>query len=119
MEDGKINRYNGSADNISSITLNKIPGEWSINPVIWTTFVTRSNLSYSYVQNGNKIWIFQPNSKRFQDITSWEYKGQLELKTEEAIKSIYIPRDGSIYVTTDRWLYDLKFEFVDGKIIFK
>lgn len=119
MEDGKILRYLGDSEKLSNITLNKIPWEWNINPILWTTFITRWNLSYTYIHNWNRIWIFQPNSKRFQDITSWEYRGQFELKTEEAIKSIAVPRDGSIYVTTDKWVYELKFEFVDGKIIFK
>jgi hypothetical protein len=119
MEDGKILRYTGNPEKLDNITLNKIPGEWNINPTLWTTFITKGNLSYTYIHNGNRIWIFQPNSKRFQDITSWEYRWQFELKTEETIKSIQVPRDGSIYVTTDRWVYELKFEFIDGKIIFK
>jgi hypothetical protein len=69
--------------------------------------------------NGNRIWIFQPNSKRFKDVTAWEYKGQFELKTEETVKNIYVPRDGYLYVTTNQGIYELKFEFIDGKIIFK
>lgn len=119
MEDWKILRYMGNPEKLENIVLNKIPWEWNINPTLWTTFITKGNLSYTYIHNWNRIWIFQPNSKRFQDITSWEYRGQFELKTDEIVKSIQVPRDGSIYVTTDRWVYELKFEFVDGKIIFK
>ena len=119
MDDGKIFRYFGDKDTLTPITLNKIPGEWNINTTLPSTFITRSYLSYTYVLNGNHIWIFQPNSKRFQDIASWEYRGQFELKTDENIKNIYVPRDGSIYVTTDHGVYELKFEFVDGKVIFK
>lgn len=119
MEDGKILRYLGNKDDIKSITLNKIPWEWNLNSSLSSIFITRSYLSYSYILNGNRIWIFQPNSKRFQDVTSWEYKWQFELKSEETIKHIYVPRDGTIFVTTSKWIYDLKFEFVDGKIIFK
>jgi hypothetical protein len=119
MEDGKIFRYFSDKDTLNPITLNKIPWEWNINTALSSTFITRSYLSYIYILNWNKIWIFQPNSKRFQDITSWEYKGQFELKSEEEVKSINVPRDGIIYVTTNRWVYDLKFEFIDGKVIFK
>ena len=119
MEDGKIFRYFSDKDALSSITLNKIPWEWSINTSLPSTFITHSYLSYTYILNGNRVWIFQPNSKRFQDVTSWEYKGQFELKTEEQIKSINVPRDGLIYVTTNKWVYNLKFEFIDGKVIFK
>ena len=119
MEDGKILRYFSDKDTINSIILNKIPWEWSLNTALNSTFITKSNLSYSYILNGNRIWIFQPNSKRFKDVTSWEYKWQFELKTEEIVKNIYVPRDGYMYVTTTRGIYELKFEFIDGKIIFK
>ncbi len=119
MEDGKIWRYLSEKATLIPIILNKIPWEWNINTTVPSIFITRSYLSYTYVLNGNRIWIFQPNSKRFQDITSWEYKGQFELKTDEQVKSISVPRDGSIYVTTNLGVYDLKFEFIDGKAIFK
>ncbi len=95
-------RYLGNKDDIKSITLNKIPGEWNLNPTLSSTFITRSYLSYAYILNGNRIWIFQPNSKRFQDVTSWEYKGQFELKTEETFKNMYVPRDGTIYIATNK-----------------
>jgi hypothetical protein len=101
MEDGKIFRYLTAKNTLDPIVLNKIPGEWSIDTSLSSQFITRSFLSYTYVLNGKHIWIFQPNSKRFQDITAWEYRGQFELKTEEKVKHIYVPRDGFIYVTTN------------------
>ena len=45
--------------------------------------------------------------------------GQFELKTDTLVKNISIPRDGTIYVTTSKGIYELKFEFVDSKVIFK
>lgn len=117
-EDGKIYRSIGGTD-IKTITLNKIPWEWNINPGLKSEFITKTNLSYTYILNGNKIWIFQPNSKRFQDINAWTYIAQFELKTDDTIKSLSIPRDGIIYVTTDKGVYELKFEVIDGKIVFK
>jgi hypothetical protein len=119
MDDGRIQRYLGDKENISSITLNKVPGEWLLDTTKKSVFITRSFLSYTYILNGDRIWIFQPNSRRFQDITAWTYIGQFELKTEATIKSIYIPRDGVIYVTTSLGVYQLNFEFIDGKILFK
>ena len=119
MEDGKILRYVWDKDTVTSIILNKIPGEWGIDTSKTSTFVTRSYLSYTYILNGNRIWIFQPDSKRFQDVKSWNYIGQFELNTESVVKSISVPRDGLIYVTTSQWVHDLKFEFMDGKVIFK
>ena len=119
MEDGKILRYLWDKNTLTSIILNKIPGEWGIDTSKISTFITRSYLSYTYILNGKRIWIFQPDSKRFQDVKSWNYIGQFELNTESTIKSINVPRDGLIYVTTSSGIYGLNFEFVDGKIIFK
>jgi hypothetical protein len=93
MEDGKIQRYIGNQDLLNSIVLNKIPGEWKIDTTQNSVFVTRSYLSYAYILNGNKVWIFQPDSKRFQDVKSWNYIGQFELKTDATVKHISIPRD--------------------------
>lgn len=119
IEDGRILRYTGDKDNLSSITLNKIPWEWGLDTTKNSVFVTRSYLSYAYILNGDRIWIFQPDSKRFQDVKAWNYIGQFELKTDAVVKHISVPRDGLIYVTTSLWIHDLKFEFVDGKVIFK
>ncbi len=119
IDDGKILRYTGNKDSLTSIILNKIPGEWKLDTTKNSVFITRSYLSYTYILNGNRIWIFQPDSKRFQDIKSWTYIGQFELGTESTVKHISVPRDGLLYVTTNQGVYDLKFEFVDGKVIFK
>lgn len=119
MDDGRILRYAGDKNTITPIILNKIPGEWSIDTSKTSIFITRSYLSYTYILNGDHIWIFQPDSKRFQDVKAWNYIWQFELKSSHNAKHISVPRDGLIYVTTADWVYDLKFEFVDGKIIFK
>lgn len=119
MEDGKILRYAWDKNTLTPIILNKIPGEWNIDTSKNSVFITRSYLSYTYVLNGDHIWIFQPDSKRFQDVKAWNYIGQFELKTDSSIKHISVPRDGLIYVTTTTWVYTLKFEYIDGKIIFK
>jgi hypothetical protein len=119
MEDSKILRYTWDKNTLTSIILNKIPGEWGIDTSKTSVFITRSYLSYTYILNGDRIWIFQPDSKRFQDVKSWNYIGQFELKSNHAIKHISVLRDGLIYVTTTDWVYDIKFELIDGKIIFK
>ena len=112
-------RYFSDKDTLTSIILNKIPGEWNIDTTKTSVFITRNYLSYIYILNGDRIWIFKPDSKRFQDVKSWTYMGQFELKIDAFIKNISIPRDGTIYITTNTGIYELKFEFVDSKVIFK
>jgi hypothetical protein len=71
------------------------------------------------VLSGKNLWIFAPDSKRFQDVTAWNYVAQLELQTPEDVRNIYVPRDGLIYVNTATAVYELVFEVADGKIILR
>jgi hypothetical protein len=43
--------------------------------------VVEENLSYIYIQSDDRIWIFSPDSKRFQDVTAWNYVAQLEVSS--------------------------------------
>ncbi len=104
----------------SGITLNKIPGEYSVgknNKNV--SLILQNNLKYIYILDGNRIWIFEPDTKRFQDIRSWNYIAQMELNTTEEIRSIAAPRDGTLYVVTNLGVYDINFEFVDNNIILR
>ncbi|MFZ2336799.1 MAG: hypothetical protein WAW59_00530 [Patescibacteria group bacterium] len=80
---------------------------------------SQPNLSYTYVLSGRNIWIFSPDSKRFQDVTAWNYVAQLELQGTEEVRGINIPRDGLVYITTNNHVYELPFEVADGKIILR
>jgi hypothetical protein len=79
----------------------------------------KPNLSYIYILSGKNVWIFAPDSKRFQDVTAWNYVAQLELQTPENIRSISVPRDGLLYIVTSSSVYELAFEVADGKIILR
>jgi hypothetical protein len=104
---------------MTGITLNKVPWAYTLG---WTgphALIIRPNLNFIYILSGNRIWIFEPDSKRFQDVRSWTYKAQLEIATDEEIRNISIPRDGMIYIVTNLWVYDAGFEFIDKNIILK
>jgi hypothetical protein len=118
MNDGRILRYiTGKSDNPRSIVINKVPGEYNLGSDANTQFFVRSNLSYIYILSGDRIWIFSPDTKRFQDISALNYTAQLELQTAEEIRSIFVPRDGTVYATTNLGVYEIKFEIVGGKLI--
>lgn len=85
----------------SGILLNKVPGEYTVGLSGKTQVVVRPNLNYIYILSGNRIWIFEPDSKKFQDIRSWTYIAQLELSTDQEIRSISVPHDGDIYLVTN------------------
>lgn len=82
--------------------------------------LVKQNLSYVYIMSGKNIWIFAPNSKRFQDVTAWDYVAQLELQAgSEELKSIAVPRDGLIDILTSGGVYELNFEIANGKLILR
>ncbi len=116
----QIGRYIAwKPDAPKKIVINKIPGEydvWSLSP---TTLVVKNFLSYIYILSGKKLWIFEPNSKRFQDVTSWNYVAQLELQSNDDIRNICVPRDGLVYTVTNKWLYETSFEIANGKLILR
>lgn len=106
---------NGSA---TWLVLNNLPGDYTV----WqnssnTRMILSANLNYIYILDKNKVWIFLPDSKRFQDIRSWSYIAQLELGTKDSIVDIAVPRDGLLYVLTNAAVYSVWFEFVENNII--
>ncbi|MBS9784131.1 hypothetical protein KGV55_02155 [Candidatus Gracilibacteria bacterium] len=117
MKNGQINRYySASNKGIYPLTLNKIPNTWSINPKESAQIITSDRLSYVYIQNGKRVWIFSPNTKDYKSIKSLDYIAQLEIKTNEKLESITVPRDGLIYATTSKGIFEVGFEVVDGHL---
>lgn len=120
LSDGKITRYIGwTTWWQKSLTVNKVPWEYTLWNNEKTQIYTRGNLSYVYVLSGKNVWIFSPDSKRFQDVTAWNYVAQLELQSSEEIRNISIPRDGIMYIVTSGGAYELWFEIADWKIILR
>jgi hypothetical protein len=115
-DDKKISRIVSSS--ITGMTLNQVPGAYTIGTdPSQTRIILWSALNYVYILDRAKVWIFSPDAKRFQDITSWTYISQIELSSEEKVIDIAVPRDGLIYVLTDKWVYSVWFELVDNNII--
>jgi hypothetical protein len=120
LKNWKISRYIWwSANALKNLNINKIPGEYNIGSEELTRLFVKPNLSYIYILSGKNVWIFSPDSKRFQDVTAWNYVAQLELQAPEEIKNIHIPRDGLIYISTVKSVYELVFEIADNKIILR
>lgn len=119
-DDGKVIRFiSGKADYPKNIVINKIPWVYDIAKKDPLKFVVKPNLSYIYILSGRSLWIFEPNSKRFQDITAWNYIAQVELQTNEEIRNICIPRDWLLYTVTNLGLYETNFEIANSKIILR
>lgn len=113
--DGKISRFlSTNNDGMVSLVLNKIPGAWSVDESLPTQVIATDKLSYVYIRNGKKIWIFQPNSRSFRDINALTYIAQLEIQSDEEISDISVPRDGQMYISTEKGVYEATFQISDG-----
>ncbi|MDD2487041.1 MAG: hypothetical protein PHS92_01605 [Candidatus Gracilibacteria bacterium] len=109
--------FTSPAYNKKSIVINGLPKNYmiegsNISPKIFTA----QNLNYIYVLLNNRIWIFEADSKNYKDVKSLKYIGQLE-PIESKINTIYIPKDGTIFIGNSKGVYIINFEISDGKII--
>jgi len=81
--------------------INKLPKNYAVEENAPIKLKTRIDLSYLYLFMNNKVWIFKPNSKNYQDVKSLTYIGQIEGKIYK-IKDFYIHRDGEIYALNEK-----------------
>jgi len=104
---------------LESIIINKLPKNYSKwNSESKIEIKTNSNLNYFYLLMNNKIWVFEPNTKRFQDTKSLTYVGQIEWKNDKII-DFFISYDGEITILNKKWIYKLLFEVNDNKLILR
>lgn len=102
---------------LQSIILNKLPKNYEF--VAWNIDIkTAANLNYVYILLDNKIWIFQPDARRYQDTKSLTYIGQVEWKNHD-ILDFHVNNDKEIFIINSQGLYRMKFEENDGKIILR
>jgi hypothetical protein len=86
---------------VESILINKLPKNYTIEGTPENIKIkTRGDLAYVYILLNNKIWIFQPNTKLFQDTKSLMYVGQIEGK-QSKIRDFYVSHDGLILTLTE------------------
>ncbi len=102
---------------LQSLILNKLPKNYGYSDGK-IDIKTAANLNYVYMLLDNKIWIFKPDSTRYQDTKSLTYLGQIEWQNYQ-IKDFYVKNDGEVYIINNDGLYKMKFEENDGKIILR
>lgn len=113
--DGKISRFlSTNNEGLKSLVLNKIPGAWTLDADVTTQVIATDKLSYVYIRNGKKVWIFQPNSRSFRDINALTYIAQLEIHSDDVISDVSVPRDGQMYISTEKGVYEATFQISDG-----
>ena len=101
---------------IESIILNNLPENYNIdNPNSKIEIKTNPDLNYLYILLNNKIWVFQPNTRRFQDTKSLTYIWQIKWNTNEII-DFYVNHDWEISILDKDWLSKLEFEISEDRL---
>lgn len=103
---------------LENIILNKLPKNYNIeNPSNKIDIKTDTTLNYVYMLLNNKIWVFEPNTKKFQDTKSLTYIGQI--KWNEDIIDFYINHDGEAIVLNKNSISKLEFEITEDRLIIR
>ena len=87
---------------LQSMILNKLPKNYEFSEGK-IDIKTAANLNYVYMLLDNKIWIFQPDSRRYQDTKSLTYIGQVEGKNHD-IQDFYVNNDKEIFIINSQGL---------------
>lgn len=84
-----------------SVVLNGLPDDYALSS---DTEIPKlsvfPNANYLYLILGNRIWVFDPDSRDYRNIKSVRYVGQIEV-VESPVRSIFVSKDGAIVATTD------------------
>ncbi|MDP2104053.1 MAG: hypothetical protein Q8K26_03975, partial [Candidatus Gracilibacteria bacterium] len=99
-----------------SIVINNLPENYAQDGNESPEFFIAQNLNYVYLLLSNRIWIFEPDSKNYRDVKSIKYIGQIEF-VDGKVRTIYVPKDGTIIAGSDAGIYTINFEVSDGKVI--
>ncbi len=120
QKDLKIRKFFNSPKNrLEKLNLNSFPENYKVedkNSII--KIKTKPELNYVYILLNNKIFITEPNSRRFQDTKSLKYLGQIEWQKNKII-DFYIKYDWELNVLTKTGIYKITFEENEGKILIR
>jgi len=104
---------------MSGISLNNLPKNYKIEDEDAKIEVkTRADLNYVYMLLNNKIFVFQPNSTNYRDVSALNYIGQIDV-WNSVIQDFYINHDAELWIINSNGIYDLRFEISDDKLIIR
>lgn len=104
---------------LEGLVLNKLPKNYNLSdPSSSVSLIARIDLNYIYLFVNNRVLIFKPNTKRYQDVKSLTFLWQIEWSWFQ-IKDFFVNHDWEIIILWDNWLYKLEYEVSDDNIIIK
>lgn len=111
--------FSSPAYRLESLSANNLPENYKINNSEAPLKIkTRQDLNYVYMLLDNKIYVFKPNSTRYQDTKDLTYVGQVEGSKFQII-DFYIKHDGELMILNEWGIYKMNFEVTDGKLLLR
>lgn len=104
---------------LQNIAISNLPENYNLeNTETSIKIKTRLDLDYVYMLLNNKIYVFKPNSTRYQDTKYLTYVWQVEGSTSNII-DFYIKKDWELMILNESWVYEMIFEISEGKLLLK
>ena len=105
---------------LESIVLNKLPKNYDFKNLTgkMPSIRARAELRYVYMLFENKILIFKPNTRLYQDVKSLLYVGQIEGKNM-VIEDFMVENDGELFLAGKNGVYKAKFEIIEDKVVLR
>ncbi len=104
---------------LESLVVNKAPENYAVeDPSLPLKIKTRQELNYVYMLMNNKIYIFKPNSTRYQDTKALNYIGQIEWRKFQ-ITDFYVKFDWELMILNEWGIYKMNFEVTDDKLLLR
>lgn len=111
--------YSNPKYRLEKIVLNKLPKNYKIEKENSRIELKANNtINYVYILLNNKIWVFDTNTKNYNDTKSLTYVWQIEWKNY-TIKDFYVNYDWEIILLNKEWVYKLNFEISDDRVILR
>lgn len=104
---------------IESLTLNRLPRNYiplvtdpnnKIDMELWPKYI--------YLQIGDRVFIFEPNTNRVNDVKSLRFMGQIESRWSD-IQAFYVLRDGDVYFADSKGIYRVSFDIEDFGVVIR
>jgi len=119
QKDLKIIKFFSKTKFIQKLDLNNFPDNYKVEIVSSPIKIkTRPELNYVYILLNNKIYITEPNSRRYQDTKSLKYLWQIEWQKNKII-DFYIKHDWELLILNKTWIYKINFEENEWKILLR
>ncbi len=106
---------------LEALTLNRLPRNYI--PLVTDSSLkvdmsASASYKHVYLQVGNRVFVFEPNSSRSTDTKSLRFMGQIESRASD-IESYYVVSDGDVFFADRKGIYRVRFDIEDFGVVIR